>query len=134
MWLWARSIRTKSSSMTLRPRRKSWLIFGRSWQMARKPRSIRKSILAEARVWAMKRNLFGAQAFLRYVILRFAENLCQVSDDFVFKGGNLLWIYINTPRATTDLDLATLKTVSHALIKESLERACELDQEIRYSI
>jgi hypothetical protein len=72
-----------------------------------------KSVLAEARTWATKRGLFGTQAFLKYVILRFTENLSQVSDEVVFKGGNLLWVYIGTPRATIDLDLATLKTTSH---------------------
>lgn len=58
-----------------------------------------KSVLAKARAWALKRKLFGPQAFLRYAIFGFAETLNQVSDDFVFKGGNLLWIYIATPRA-----------------------------------
>ena len=91
-----------------------------------------KSVLAEARAWAIRRKLFGAQAFLRYVILRFTENLNQVSDDFVFKGGNLLWVYINTPRATIDLDLATLKTVSHKSVREVLERSCEQDVVIQY--
>jgi hypothetical protein len=94
----------------------------------------KKSVLAEARSWATRRKLFGTQAFLRYVIFRFAENLNQVSDDFVFKGGNLLWVYIDTPRATTDLDLATLKTNSHARVRETLERACARDLEIQYSV
>jgi hypothetical protein len=55
------------------------------------------------------------------VILRFTENLNQVSDEIVFKGGNLLWVYIGTPRATVDLDLATLKTNSHARARQLIE-------------
>ena len=94
----------------------------------------KKSVLSEARAWATRRKLFGTQAFLRYVMLRFAENLNQVSDDFVFKGGNLLWTYIDTPRSTTDLDLATLKTNSHHLVRETLEEACAYDQEVRYTL
>ena len=94
----------------------------------------KRSILAEARSWAVKKKLFGTQAFLRYVILRFAENLSQVSEDFVFKGGNLLWVYIETPRATIDLDLVTLKSNSHVKVKELIEKACLYDDEIKYRI
>ena len=94
----------------------------------------KRSILAEARSWAIKRGLFGAQAFLRYVILRFTENLNQSSDEFIFKGGNLLWVYINTPRATTDLDLATLHATSHAKVRTLLEQACRLDTEIQFKM
>jgi hypothetical protein len=35
----------------------------------------KKSVLAEAKSWATKRGLFGTQAFLKYVIFRFTENL-----------------------------------------------------------
>jgi len=94
----------------------------------------KRSTLAEARSWATKRGLFGAQAFLRYVILRFTENLNRTSDEFVFKGGNLLWVYINTPRATTDLDLATLHATSHSKVRALLERACRLDNEIQFKM
>lgn len=99
------------------------------------PRSPKKrSILAEARSWATNRRVFGTQAFLKYVILRFTENLNQVSDEIVFKGGNLLWVYIGTPRATVDLDLATLNTSSHARVRQLIEKACEVNPEIRFSI
>ena len=93
-----------------------------------------KTILAKAKAWATKKNLFGAQAFMRFVILCFTENLNQVSDDFVFKGGNLLWVYIGTPRATIDLDLTTLETDSHAKVRQFLEMACELNSEIGFSL
>ena len=96
--------------------------------------SKRKSVLGEARAWATKRGLFGPQAFLKYVILRFTENLNQVSDDIVFKGGNLLWVYIGTPRATVDLDLTTLKTKGHDRARELIERACAHESEIEFSI
>jgi hypothetical protein len=59
-----------------------------------------KSILAQARLWATRNRLFGTQAFLRFVMFTFVEKINQVSNDFIFKGGNLLWIYIHTPRAT----------------------------------
>jgi len=94
----------------------------------------KQSILAEARSWATKRGLFGAQAFLRYVILRFTENLNESTNDFVFKGGNLLWVYINTPRATTDLDLATLHAASHTKVRSILDRACALDTDIQFKV
>lgn len=94
----------------------------------------KRSILADARSWATKKGLFGTQAFLRYVILRFTENLNQSSNEFVFKGGNLLWVYINTPRATTDLDLATLHDTSHAKVRTLLERACRVDTEIQFKL
>jgi len=68
------------------------------------------------------------------VILRFTENLNQVTDDFVFKGGNLLWVYIDTPRTTTDLDLATLKSSSHGRVRAFLEKACKVDPEIQFKI
>lgn len=94
----------------------------------------KKSILAEARAWAAKNKIFGAQAFLRYVILSFTENLNRVSDEFVFKGGNLLWIYISTPRATIDLDLATLNADSHSWVRKMIEKACQQETEIQYSL
>ena len=94
----------------------------------------KKSTLAQARSWATKRGLFGAQVFLKYVILSFAENLNRVSDEVVFKGGNLLWVYIDTPRATTDLDLATLNINSHMLAKELIQKACSVESEIQFSL
>lgn len=93
-----------------------------------------KSVLGEARSWATKRRLFGAQAFLKYVILCFTENLNQVSEEIIFKGGNLLWVYIGTPRATVDLDLATLKTNTHSTARKLIEKACDLDSEIGFSL
>lgn len=93
-----------------------------------------KSVLGKARSWATKQGLFGPQAFLKYVILSFIENLNQVSNEVVFKGGNLLWIYIDTPRATVDLDLATLKINSHAHARQIIEKACEFNSQILFSL
>lgn len=56
----------------------------------------------------------------------FTENLSKTSDDFVFKGGNLLWLYIHTPRATVDLDFATKSIVAHREVRSILERAGQL--------
>ncbi len=96
-----------------------------------------KSILAQARSWATRNKLFGTQAFLRYVMLRFLEDINRVSDEFIFKGGNLLWIYIQTPRATVDLDLATREMNSHKKVRAVLEKACATEPVpggIRFSI
>lgn len=48
--------------------------------------------------WGKKNGIHGKHAFPKYVILRFLEALQTISDDFIFKGGNLLWHYIETPR------------------------------------
>lgn len=94
----------------------------------------KKTVLAKARAWATKKKLFGAQAFFRYVILSFTENLNQVTNDFVFKGGNLLWVYIGTPRATIDLDLTTLESNSHKVVRKMLDKACAIQSEIQFSV
>jgi hypothetical protein len=96
-----------------------------------------KSVLAQARSWANRNRLYGTQAFLRFVIFTFVERINQVSNDFIFKGGNLLWIYIHTPRATVDLDLSTFKASSHSTVRKVLEEACQgdsTDNEIAFSI
>jgi hypothetical protein len=93
-----------------------------------------RTVLAEARAWATKNKLFGNQAFLRYVIFHFTENLNQVTNDFVFKGGNLLWVYIDTPRATMDLDLVTIKTNSHSQVKALIEKSCTVNGSIKYKV
>ena len=91
--------------------------------------------IAEARKWARENKLHGPQAFLRYVIFTYVELLNTVSQDFIFKGGNLLWVYIKTPRATIDLDLSTLKEKSHNVVRSKLEEACSKAREgIDYSV
>ena len=94
------------------------------------------TLLGQAKSWAAKNKLSGSQAFLRFVIFNFVENINKTSTDFVFKGGNLLWVYIKTPRATIDLDLATLKSNSHLHVKKMLEAICANSKtsDIEYSI
>lgn len=62
---------------------------------------------AKAKKWATEKDTHGVQAFSRYVMFTFVECLAETSNDFIFKGGNLLWLYIRTPRHTIDLDFAT---------------------------
>jgi len=55
------------------------------------PRTCKKKlILSEAKSWATTRGLFGIQALLKHVILRFNEDPNQVSAEIVFNGGSLL--------------------------------------------
>ncbi len=68
------------------------------------------------------------------MIFSYLESLNQISGDFVFKGGNLLWIYIKTPRATIDLDLTTLKTQTHIIAKRFLNEACTVAKGIYFSV
>ncbi len=90
--------------------------------------------LSLAKKWAIKNKLVGPQAFLRYVMFHFVEKLSETSEDFVFKGGNLLWVYIATPRATIDLDFATLKSKSDETVRSRLEKACALSDEIKFKL
>ncbi len=93
-----------------------------------------KGLRARAKKWATENDLHGPSAFLRYVMFRFVENLNRESNDFVLKGGNLLWVYIHTPRSTIDLDFATLKSNSDKTVKEILIAACKGSDDILYSI
>jgi len=68
--------------------------------------------------WKKEQDQHGKQAFARYMMLYFLDGLENTSDEFVFKGGNLLWHYIKTPRETTDLDLSTITIRSHEEVKE----------------
>lgn len=58
--------------------------------------------------WKEETGIHGAQAFNKYIMLLFVEDLSKKhGDKYIFKGGNLLWFYIKTPRPTTDIDFAT---------------------------
>lgn len=83
-----------------------------------------KTFLGRARSWAAKNRIFGPQAVLKYVFLTYVECLFEESDQFVLKGGNLLWAYIRTPRQTIDLDFCTRTLVDPAAVKRALEKAC----------
>ena len=93
------------------------------------------SFHARARAWTTKNQLHGPSAFPRFVMLAFVERLNQTSDEFVFKGGNLLWLYIKTPRATVDVDFVTRTLADHVSVRKSLEAACvNGDNGITFSI
>lgn len=104
-------------------------MYNRKWQMTKTT-----SFLARAKKWAEAYNLKGPQGFLRFVMFHFVEKLSIVSDDFVFKGGNLLWVYINTPRTTIDLDFITIESNSDQTIKETLEKVCQYSEEIKFDL
>ena len=57
-----------------------------------------KNFLAKAKSWTSKHNLHGPHAFRRFVMLVFVDRLNKHCSEFILKGGNLLWVYINTPR------------------------------------
>lgn len=58
--------------------------------------------------WKTENSEHGPRAMTRYVIMQFVAGLQAVAPDrYIFKGGNLLWHYIKTPRSTVDVDFAT---------------------------
>lgn len=58
--------------------------------------------------WKLDTDEHGPRAMTRYVIMLFVEGLHGIAPDrYIFKGGNLLWHYIKTPRSTVDVDFAT---------------------------
>lgn len=84
--------------------------------------------------WKIKNRQHGRQAFSRFMMLKFLDALSAVSNDFIFKGGNLLWHYIGTPRQTIDLDLVTIKSTSHHTVKKSLNQASKFYSEVEFSV
>ena len=80
-----------------------------------------QSFLAKARSWIAHHKLSGPQAFLRFVMFSFVQRLNDNSDEFVFKGGNLLWLYIKTPRTTVDVDFVTKSLNDHQNVRSRLE-------------
>jgi hypothetical protein len=122
--------------MTVPLAQRYYHVSNRNWPMSKRmsKKDKPKSFMTRARAWATQRGLFGPQAFLRYVMFSYLESLNQISGDFVFKGGNLLWIYIKTPRATIDLDLTTLKTQTHVIVKRFLKEACTVAEDIHFSV
>lgn len=86
-----------------------------------------KTFFQKAKSWAARQKLVGPSAFSRFVMMTFVDHLNQVSDEFVFKGGNLLWVYIRTPRATVDLDLVTRTMNDHDLVRGALNAVCKAD-------
>ena len=68
------------------------------------------------------------------MMLNFLDGIQGISDEFVFKGGNLLWHYIDTPRETIDLDLVTVTINSHLEVKRLIEASFKYFEEINFSI
>ncbi|OUR95754.1 hypothetical protein A9Q84_14730 [Halobacteriovorax marinus] len=93
-----------------------------------------KSISSQFDKWKKDNDQHGKSAFPRFIMLKFLENLSAVSEDFVFKGGNLLWHYIQTPRSTVDLDFCTLTLKSHKEVREVFEKAIKQDDNVEYLI
>ncbi|MFW7382164.1 MAG: nucleotidyl transferase AbiEii/AbiGii toxin family protein [Oligoflexus sp.] len=95
----------------------------------------KKTFLALARSWISRNQLYGPHAFLRFVMLAYVQRLNEITDEFVFKGGNLLWLYIKTPRSTVDIDFVTRSLANHQEVRNKLEEVCQKsDGNIQFSI
>jgi len=92
------------------------------------------SLKSEFDKWKSVNDQHGRQAFSRFIMLKFLDGLQDTSEDFVFKGGNLLWHYIKTPRETIDLDLATISLKSHLEIKRIIEKSFKKHKEIQFNL
>lgn len=58
--------------------------------------------------WRKDNNQFNNFSYNRFIMTKFLEGLDVVAPGkYIFKGGNLLWHYIKTPRPTVDLDFST---------------------------
>ena len=68
------------------------------------------------------------------MIFTYLDCLAQESDEFVFKGGNLLWLYIQTPRETIDLDLVTRRLKSTAEVEKVLAHATRFAEGIEFQV
>jgi len=92
------------------------------------------SLKAKFDKWKKDNDQYGKQAFPRYMMLTFLSGLDSTSDEFIFKGGNLLWHYIKTPRATVDLDLSTVTLASHKAVQNCFEKSFAIHEGIIFSI
>jgi len=88
--------------------------------------------LKRARLFIKENKLKSNNGFLKYVILNYVNAVNMISDDFIFKGGNLIWLYIKTPRATIDVDFCTKHINSHKEIKAILNKASNKIDGINY--
>jgi len=94
----------------------------------------KSGFIVKARKFIKQRGLKGPNGFLKFVILNYVEAVNLVSNEFVFKGGNLIWFYINTPRGTIDLDFATKGINSHEEVKKVLNKASHKIEGITYTL
>jgi hypothetical protein len=92
-------------------------------------------LITRAGKWKREQGLHGPQAFFKFIIFSFVQRLNLESKDFVLKGGNLLWVYIKTPRPTVDLDFSTLSSGTHDEVRRLIERVCENpDPALKFSV
>lgn len=73
--------------------------------------------------WKKERNQTGTMAISRYVMSVFVDELNRLfPEEYILKGGNLLWHYIKTPRPTVDLDLTTLTRTEAELVLADIKK------------
>lgn len=85
--------------------------------------------------WKKNYTMNGPHAKPRFIMMKYMERLAGISNDFVFKGGNLLWFYIQTPRPTVDLDFVTNIETDVKVVIEKMKAACESqDLGIRFEV
>jgi len=95
---------------------------------------VKNKLSSEFNRWKKDNDQHGGQAFSRFVMLKFLDGLQITTNDFIFKGGNLLWHYIKTPRETIDLDLVTETLNSHLKIRHEIETSFQFHDEIEFRI
>lgn len=93
-----------------------------------------ETLLKQFNNWKKKNAQHGGQVFSRFIMLKYMDAISELSDEFVFKGGNLLWHYIKTPRQTIDLDLCTVSLKSHLEVKKVIDKATKHFSEIIFNI
>lgn len=91
-------------------------------------------IRREFNQWKQDNNQHGRNAYSRFVMLKFLERLFEKTGDFVFKGGNLLWFYINTPRPTVDLDLSSAIEMDSAEALDRIQMACTAEKGLSFKL
>ena len=81
------------------------------------------SFQKELAKWQKETGAHGNLAYTRFVLLKFAEGLSDSSSNkYILKGGNLLWLYIKTPRPTIDLDLTTEQRISKQEVLDDISK------------
>ncbi len=68
------------------------------------------SLQKDFNTWKLKHDVHGPMALTKYVMYIFVDQIfSKYPNKYIFKGGNLLWYYIKTPRPTVDLDFFNRK-------------------------
>lgn len=79
--------------------------------------------------WKKENNMHGPKAMNRFVMFIFLERIMNNLHDFTFKGGNLLWFYIKTPRPTVDIDLSTISERDAEKVLNQIRGICYQDND-----